>query len=295
MRTPRDKLSAAYMEARRETRFHAKSFYFSSFALPAEKRRNAYAVYALCRFFDDRVDEAETSEAQEQAVDDIKELLDRIYHSGKLTPNLPWLPATRKTIEVCDVPKAYFLDLLEGVALDRGTVRLMDWPELDRYCYLVAGVVGLIMTRVFGLEDRRYEKEARDLGCAMQLTNILRDVAEDLEKDRIYLPEEELQRFGMSHASLLSGNPGSGWQSFMEFQIDRARTFYHSSEDGIRHLPDDGSRRTVWVMRDVYAGILDEIQRADHDVFSRRCFVSFPRKCGLVFRRLLLNWSGAIK
>ncbi|MEM7290339.1 MAG: phytoene/squalene synthase family protein, partial [Pseudomonadota bacterium] len=197
--------------------------------------------------------------------------------------------AVEETICECDIPRAYIDDLIEGVELDQGAVRLKTWSELDRYCYLVAGVVGLIMTRIFGLADRQYEQQAIELGNAMQLTNILRDIAEDLERDRIYLPEEELSGYGITETDLRSGKVTPQWVEFMSFQIERAREYYRDSEAGIAHLDADGSQRAVWVMRDVYAGILDEIERAEYNVFQGRCFVSFPRKCGLVLRRLLLN------
>ncbi|MEM1156872.1 MAG: phytoene/squalene synthase family protein [Verrucomicrobiota bacterium] len=285
-------LAAAYAAARQQTKFHAKSFYFSSFALPAVKRQRAYAVYALCRLIDDRIDEAPQGDDLKRAVASLRSLVDRLY-AGELTPDdldvYPWLPAVKETIRECEIPRAYIDDLIAGVELDQGAVRLRTWAELDRYCYLVAGVVGLIMTRIFELKDRQYEKQAIELGNAMQLTNILRDIAEDLERNRIYLPQEELSGYGMSEADLHLGQVTPAWEEFMAFQIERAREYYRDSETGIAHLEADGSQRAVWVMRDVYAGILDEIERKNYNVFRTRCFVSFPRKCGLVLRRLLLK------
>ena len=285
-------LATAYEASRQETKFHAKSFYFSSFALPEVKRQRAYAIYALCRLIDDQIDEAPRGEDLQLAVTSLRALVDRLY-SNQLTPDdlhtYPWLPAVEETVRLCDIPRSYIDDLIEGVELDQGAVRLQTWAELDRYCYLVAGVVGLIMTRIFGLKDRQYEQQAIELGNAMQLTNILRDIAEDLERDRIYLPAEELEGYGLSEQDLRRGQITPAWIEFMEFQIERAREYYRDSETGIAHLDPDGSQRAVWVMRDVYAGILDEIEKVDYNVFQDRCFVSFPRKCGLVLRRLLLK------
>jgi len=285
-------LAAAYEASRRETQFHAKSFYFSSFALPAVKRQRAYAVYALSRLIDDRIDEAPRGEDLQLAVISLRSLVDRLYARELTSEDLqayPWLPAVEETIRQCDIPRSYINDLIEGVELDQGAVRLQTWAELDRYCYLVAGVVGLIMTRIFGLSDRQYEQQAIELGNAMQLTNILRDIAEDLRRDRVYLPAEELQGYGLSEEDLRRGQVTSAWVEFMEFQIERAREYYRDSEAGIAYLDPDGSQRAVWVMRDVYAGILDEIEKVNYNVFQGRCFVSFPRKCGLVLRRLLLK------
>ncbi|MGF1679033.1 MAG: phytoene/squalene synthase family protein [Candidatus Methylacidiphilales bacterium] len=281
-----------FQHAEAITRHHAKSFYFSSFTLPQEKRRRAYAVYALCRTVDDRIDEAEPGADLTAEIKSLRELLDRIY-TAQFTPSdlttHPWLPATAETLRECEIPPHYFEDLILGVEMDRGPVRLQNWEELDRYCYLVAGVVGLMMTRIFGLVNRQYEAEALDLGRAMQLTNILRDVAEDARKGRVYLPADELSRHGISDADLTQWPALGDWKELITGQIQRARFYYQRSEKGILHLPDDGSRRTVWIMRDVYAGILDAIEQRGGDVFSSRCYVPLYRKCGLVFRRLVLE------
>ncbi|MEM6822373.1 MAG: phytoene/squalene synthase family protein [Verrucomicrobiota bacterium] len=287
-----NRISAAYESARLETQFHAKSFYFSSFALPRLKRRRAYAIYALCRLMDDRVDNASIGEDLDTVVAELRELLVRIYQdrlTDKDLKTLPWLPAVQETIQRCEVPNSYFQDLIEGVELDQGEVRLNDWNELDRYCYLVAGVVGLIMTRIFELEDRAYETQALDLGCAMQLTNILRDIADDLKMNRVYLPKTELYEYGLNEGFLKQGIVNNQWKKFMKFQIQRARDYYTKSEIGIRELPNDGSRRTVWVMRDVYAGILSDIERSNYNVFQRRCHVTLPKKCALVLKRILFS------
>ncbi|MEM6884447.1 MAG: phytoene/squalene synthase family protein, partial [Verrucomicrobiota bacterium] len=264
-------LAAAYEASRQETKFHAKSFYFSSFALPSVKRQRAYAVYALCRLIDDQIDEAPRGEDLKLAVAALRSLVDRLYASQLTADDLsthPWLPAVEETIQECEIPRSYIDDLIEGVELDQGAVRLQTWAELDRYCYLVAGVVGLIMTRIFGLEDRQYEKQAIELGNAMQLTNILRDIAEDLDRDRVYLPAEELAGYGLTEEILRQGQVTPAWSEFMAFQIERAREYYRDSEAGISHLEADGSRRAVWVMRDVYAGILEEIEKVNYDVFQ---------------------------
>jgi len=134
------------------------------------------------------------------------------------------------------------------------------------------------MTRIFELKDRSQEPRAVELGLAMQLTNILRDVGEDLRMGRVYLPKDELAQYGLDRAFLGRGRVTPEWREFMRFQIDRARGAYLSSEAGIAALPSDGSGRTVWLMRTIYAGILDAIERADYDVFSARRHVPLARK-----------------
>lgn len=275
-------LERSYMAADDITSHHAKSFYFSSFALPKQKRMRAYALYAFCRHLDDRVDKARTPQEVDTAIVELEAFVDRVCGNGPVAGErrqLPWLDAFLDTTQVCQVPVSYYRDLLHGVRLDRGEVEVRNWPELKEYCYYVASVVGLMMTRIFELEDRGQEPRAVELGLAMQLTNILRDVGEDLRMGRVYLPKDELARYGLDRDFLGRGRVTPEWREFMRFQIDRARGAYLSSEAGIAALPSDGSRRTVWLMRTIYAGILDAIERADYDVFSARRHVSLARKC----------------
>ncbi len=280
-------LEKSFVYCRALTRAHARSFYFSSIALPAHKKDAAYAVYAFCRFADDLLDEdlLKTEEGQEASREKLRGLLGALYGSGDL--NLPFAPAFRRTVSEYKIPAKLFEELIEGVCMDTGPVRIRDFEELYLYCYRVASVVGLIMSRIFGLEDERGNERAIEMGMAMQLTNILRDVKEDLEMDRIYLPAEELRRFGLSEESLRMGVADDSWRTFMRFQIERARLYYRSGETGIPLLAPDGSRLAVALMSTVYAGILDEIERAGCDVFKGRVHVSFSRKLRLAVRAFL--------
>jgi phytoene synthase len=277
-------LESSYEAARAVTRHHAKSFFFASVALPSAKRRRAYAVYAFCRHLDDVIDRADSAAAVTAAAEGLQAFVRRVC-GGAATEDdhrhHAWLAAFLDTTRACEIPSSHYLDLLHGVCLDRGPVELRTEAELRSYCYYVAGVVGLMMTRIFGLQDRTQEPRALALGEAMQLTNILRDVAEDLRMGRVYLPGEELERFGIDRAFLERGQVTPEWREFMRFQIGRARASYATCEAGISALPDDGSRRTVWLMRTIYAGILDAIEAADMDVFSARRSVPFLGKCCL--------------
>jgi phytoene synthase len=162
--------------------------------------------------------------------------------------------------------------------MDLDVTRYASFAELDRYCYRVAGVVGLMMTHVFGYRSESCLPNALALGTAMQLTNILRDVAEDLRMGRIYLPQDELARFGVDEAQLIEGRVDSNFRSLMRFQIDRARRYYAEAEAGIPWLLGDSSRLTVRVMGRLYGGILGAIERQELDVFRQRARVSTPRK-----------------
>jgi phytoene synthase len=280
-------LERSYLAAQDITSHHARSFYFSSIALPKRKKFRAYAIYAFCRYLDDRVDRAENPAAVDEAIKELEAFVERIFISGPVGGDrrkFPWLDAFLDTTRVCQVPLSYYQDLLKGVRLDRGEVEVQNWPELKEYCYYVASVVGLMMTRIFELEDRTQEPRAVELGLAMQLTNILRDVGEDLKMGRVYLPKDELARFGLDRAFLSRGRVTPEWKEFMRFQIDRARECYTASEAGIAALPRDGSQRTVWLMRTIYADILKVIEERDYDVFSGRSQVPLSRKCLLAMK-----------
>lgn len=259
---------------RRQTRKHARSFYFASVALPREKKDAAYAVYAFCRYADDVVDRAEGDSAA--ALLKLESDFDRMIVAPSGDPAFG--PAFAWAVNKYGIEKRYFMELLEGVARDQGPVRIATWEELRDYCYHVASVVGLMMAHVFELRDKAGLERAIDLGMAMQLTNIARDVGEDWQMDRVYLPAEELARFRVTEEDLRQGRVTDNFQALMRFQLERAREFYNKSEMGIPLLADDGSQYTVWLMRRIYAGILEEIERADHDVFTKRAATSFSRK-----------------
>jgi phytoene synthase len=269
------------------TAHHAKTFYFASHTLPPRKRADAYAVYAFCRHVDDRIDLASDEATRLAGFAELKTLLAAAYDFNRPaaeTDALPWLEAFRETAQRRAIPRSYFEDLLTGVEMDRGPVRLRNWEELDRYCYHVAGVVGLIMVHVLSEPAPELLRPARDLGTAMQLTNILRDVDEDWRRDRIYLPLDELEKFGLTAEDIAQRRLSESFRALMRFQIGRARTYYGQAEPGIRALPNDGSRRTVRLMQTIYGEILNEIERADYQVFGERRRVSFPRKLWLAAR-----------
>jgi len=267
------------------TKHHAKTFYFASHVLPKQKRSDAYAVYAFCRYVDDQIDLAPDETARHRAYAQLKELLAAAYSTtDKLetfASNLPWLKAFHETIQRRAIPQNYFHDLLIGVEMDRGQVRLQTWEELDKYCYHVASIVGLIMVHVLTELSSELLKPARDLGTAMQLTNILRDIHEDWERDRIYLPFEELEKFGLNTDDIAHGRVTDAFRAMMRFQIGRARAYYSYADPGIAALPDDGSRFCARLMSTIYGAILDEIERADYQVYQGRVKVSFPRKLWL--------------
>jgi phytoene synthase len=275
------RLAASFAACGRITRHHAKSFSFASVFLPAAKRRDACAIYAFCRHADDLLDVAPAGGGADPSAS-LRALLDALYAGREGAPDFG--PAFHEVVTRLAIPRAHFEDLIVGVCSDRGRVRLRDREELRVYCHRVAGVVGLVMARVFGLRDPAGEGAAADLGAAMQVTNILRDVAEDAARDRVYLPADEMARFGVAEEDVLEGRFTPSVAALVADLAGRARELYRRGEAGIPLLPDDGSRFCAWAMREIYAGILDELEARGWDVFSGRARVSLPRKCALAFR-----------
>jgi phytoene synthase len=262
-------------------RQHAKSFYFASHFLPEEKRLHAYAVYAFCRLLDDAVDEAQSPEQMHGQLARFEGILADCY-DGKVPDQADQeslaVRAFAITIRQCQIPMKPFAELAEGCRMDLTINRYADWAGLERYCYHVAGVVGLIMCYVFGLHDPRAHGQAIAMGNAMQLTNILRDVKEDCARGRIYLPQDEMMRFGVSEQTLADGIATDSFKSLIRFQIARARALYATGSLGLCALPTDGSRQTACVMAAVYGGILGAIERLDCDVFASRAHLTITQK-----------------
>jgi len=271
-------IANTFNDARRYTRRYAKSFYFASHVLPKEKRNAAYAVYAFCRFADNLVDSESTDSiaTRKDKIEKLRCMLTDIYNG--LQGSGQGFKVFGETVERCCIPQQYFLDLLHGMEMDLSPIHHETFEDLQGYCYHVAGVVGLIMSCVFGVSNPVADRHANDLGTAMQLTNILRDVKEDFERGRIYLPRVEMNEYGISEATFAESSVDHRFRDFMMFQISRARLYYQTASDGLQYIPDDGSRYCVKLMGGIYGDILKEIEKQNFDVFSRRAVVSSTRK-----------------
>lgn len=279
-------LAESYAHCRELARTHGKSFYFASWALPAGRRRATYALYAFCRTADDLVDRAVDSPA-EKVLADLQEMRRGVM--AIFTEEAPegglW-PALADTIWRYRIPAQPFMDLLSGVEMDLTVTRYADFAELGGYCHKVASVVGQMMCHVFGYRDVRALPYAEKMGLAMQLTNILRDVAEDLRLGRVYLPAEELAVFGLSERDLHEGVVDARFEAFMRFQIARARRLYAEAHAGIAML-SPLSRLTAHLMGRVYAGILTAIEARGYDVFTGRAHLTTRDKLRLMGRCLI--------
>ncbi|MCX5894930.1 MAG: phytoene/squalene synthase family protein [Proteobacteria bacterium] len=278
-------LADGFAAARAITKQCGRTFYFSAHFLPREKRYATYSVYALCRISDDTVDN-NCGDAAAHQLNTIKNKIDAVYNRSSMTD--PVLLAFRETVFNYSIPKLYYDELIDGMYMDVHKSSYDNFDELYRYCYKVAGVVGLIMLKIFGSDNARAEAAAVQLGIAMQLTNILRDIKEDFERGRIYLPLDELERFGVTRQSLSRGIVDDNFKSMMRFQIKRARTHYEQSAAGIKMITDVRSRFVACAMKDLYAQILTAIEENNYDVFTIRAHVGTLRKlktaCGIFLK-----------
>ena len=275
----------------RMLRRHSRTFYLASLFLPAEKRRGALALYSFCRVADDMVDDATI---RGTSVGDVRrrlachaQELGRAYHGRPASPifrEVAW------TVGHFGVPRAPLDELLQGVARDLDGCGYRNWSELEHYCEGVASSVGEMCAYVWGVRaDASLATAvgyARTLGTAMQLTNILRDVGEDAQRRRCYLPHDELDAFGFSPADVLAGrvlSRRSEWSALMRSQIDRARALYTAAAPGIPMLSAD-AQRCANACAVGYASILDAIARHDFDNVTRRASVGWLGRAGVLAR-----------
>lgn len=277
-------LEPSYAKAQAVTAQWAKSFYFASRFLPSPKRRAIFAIYDYCRHADNLVDQRGARSADEVR-NDILRLAAAIrrMHAGAAPADPRWL-ALYDTMQRYPVPLSPMLELLDGVTTDLGPVVMPDFPSLYEYCRQVAGVVGLMIGPVLGATRPEFDQLGIDLGVGMQLTNVLRDVSEDLDHDRVYLPADELAHWGLSRADLEARQLTPTLREFLISQGRRARYYFEVAEPVVEAFPDDGSRLTVRLLQRTYAGILDEIERVDYDVFRTRAYVPFRRKLMILGR-----------
>lgn len=276
----------SYLAAERVTAEWAKSFYFASRFLPVEKKRGIFALYDYCRHADNLVDDrGDRSIALVRQDIAALEADIRAIHAGRMPRDPRWL-ALRHTLQSYPIPLEPLTALLKGVAMDLEPVELQTLPELLHYCDLVAGGVGLMIGPILGATPEPFREIGVRLGIAMQLANVLRDVGEDLSNGRVYLPAEELAQFGLSRADLERREVTPQFRRFMEWQVDRARRYFTDGGRVVPLFPNDGSRLTVRLLQQTYAGILDVIEQNGYDVFHRRAYTTTRRKLMILGRAL---------
>ena len=267
------------------------NFYYSFLVLPAEKRAAIVAVWDFCRAVDDAVDEAEAGANAEAEVERWRQEVAACFDGS--SPATPQGRAIAPFVRRFNLPRNAFDALVDGVEMDLGSRRYETFDDLYEYCARVASSVGLMCVEIFGYSDSRARQYARELGVALQLTNILRDVPEDLARGRVYIPQEDLRRFGCTEEDLRRevASPGHGVRSatvrlLLEHQAQRARAYYARAAAA---LPPADARRLVAaeIMGAIYFGILKRIEAADYDVFSRVIRIPRPRRALIA----LVTWA----
>ena len=259
------------------------SFYYSFLFLPPERRRAITALYAFCREVDDVVDECSDPQVARAKLAWWRAELVGTFQ-GK--PTHPVTQSLAEAARAFNLPQELLMEIIDGMEMDLAQTRYPDFKALHLYCYRVASVVGLLAAEIFGYQDRRTLKYAHDLGLAFQLTNIIRDVGEDARRGRIYLPADELERFGVPADDILHARYSDGFRNLMAFQVERAEQLY---EQAFTQLPvlDRRAQRPGLVMAAIYRTLLREINRDGCRVLDRRMTLTPIRKLWIAWR----TWS----
>jgi phytoene synthase len=260
------------------------NFYYSFLFLPQAKREAIHRVYAFCRAVDDVADGALPDRDKKSLIEEWRKELDRCY-AGR--PTHPITQALLPSIRTFHLTRDHFEELINGVEMDLTTTRYETFNELSRYCYRVAGTVGLLCLEIFEALADRYRDYAIHLGTAVQLTNILRDLKSDAERGIIYLPQEDLRRFGYSEEELRSSTYNDRFIRLMQYECQRAHELYRKADSLLK--PED--RRRVFaslIMAKIYRSLLQRIESSRYNVFSEKAALSAPFKFLVAFRTWLL-------
>jgi 15-cis-phytoene synthase len=276
-------LSDSYRYCRQIARKRAKNFYYSFLLLEKPQRDAMCAIYAFMRQCDDLSDDPANTDKSKlsQSI-----ALWRLHLEHALRGEFgsdPLWPAFHDTVQRYQIPHRFFHEMIDGITSDLQPRQMQTYDELYRYCYQVASVVGLTIIHIFGFQSVRALLLAEKCGVAFQLTNILRDVREDAELGRVYLPTEDLQRFGVSVEQLHSGQEDTRFRELMQFEAKRARDYYNESSP-LLQLIDPKSRRSLWALQQIYLTLLNKIESANYNVLSHRLNVPTHMKIALLLR-----------
>jgi phytoene synthase len=271
---------------RRLTRRSGTSFYYAFRLLPRPQRDAIYTVYSLCREIDDVVDRPEAGTEQRAELRRWRAELDQGYDGH---PSHPITRNLQTVLQSFPIPRQYFHQLIDGVEMDLDRNRYRTFRELHDYCYRVAAVVGLMCLEIFHCRTsaaaRRY---AVNLGLAFQLTNILRDIGVDADRNRIYLPAEDLARFGYSETDLLERRYSAAFVELMRFQCGRARNYFRACRDSIRR-EDRPNLVAAEIMRHTYEKVLRRIEACGYDIFKNRVRLPGRQKIWIAGRTWLVS------
>lgn len=272
-------LEDSYRQCQHIARRTGKNFYYSFLVMPQHKRAAMCAIYAFMRRSDDIADGAANPALATEGLRQWRATVDAALTRNEASD--PILPALADTVQRYRIEPRHFHELLDGTEMDQTKTRYETFDELYRYCYHVASVVGLIVLPVFGYRDKDALVPAEACGIAFQLTNILRDVQEDARMGRVYLPREDLKRFGVEEADLMSSRTTPQFLELMKFEAARAREYYAKAQPLLGMIEMD-SRGTLMVMMAIYSGILDKMERRQYAVFDERIRLSTLEKLWIV-------------
>jgi phytoene synthase len=266
---------------RRLARASKSNFYYAFLFLPRARREAITTAYAFCRQTDDLIDDAASLPAAVAALKRWREELDRCYAG---TATHPTFQALAQVLARFPIPEEYFAEIIAGCEMDATNTRYATFEDLALYCYRVASCVGLICIEIFGYTNPRTRQYAKDMGTAFQLTNIIRDVGQDARRGRIYIPQEDLRRFGVPEADVLAGRRTPAFTALMRFQAERAREHFGRAVAP----PEDRPRLlAAEIMRSIYRALLQAIEDGGYPVLGDPIALSRPRKISLALRTWL--------
>lgn len=281
-------LLASYRSAEAVARSRS-NFYYSFVVLPSDKRRAFCAVYAFMRYCDDIADGDAGHGVKQTQLRDWRSQLDAAF-AGSVQKN-PILRAFHDTVNNFSIPAQYFHWIIDGAEMDLDVVQYETFTDLYKYCFNVASAVGLVCLQIFGYKDERAKEYAEQCGVAFQLTNILRDVKEDAENGRVYLPMEDLGRFGYTAEELRQGVVDERFRRLMKFEAERARKYYAAARN-LLPLVEDSSRPALWAMMQIYERILDKIEGQQFDVFRHPIHLGSTEKLSIALKALGMRFFG---
>ena len=279
--------ASAYIHCRKIARAAARNFYYGFVLLPDEKRDALCALYAFMRHADDISDEPGTLEAKRKGLAELRAEMEGALN-GHTTDDPVWT-ALRDTVERFKIPPRYLHDLITGAEMDLTISTYERFEDLKKYCYHVAGAVGLCCLHVFGFSDERCPELAEKMGIAFQLTNILRDVRGDYAAGRTYIPREDLAKFGVDPRELGHGDASQNSAALMQYEAARAREFYGEGWKLLSLVSAD-SRAALWAMARIYSGILEKIEEGGTNVLSETPVRLTTAEKVWVLMRARLGW-----
>ena len=273
-------LTISYQICEKLVKSQTTSFYMASKTLPYHKRKAIYAVYAFCRFCDNIVDNTNKPVEKKTALNEIKANLISDNKSGSINPIML---ALKDVIYEYEITIEYFKDLIIGMESDIDFIQYKTFEQLKQYCYRVASTVGLMCLNIFGYEEEKCKTLAKDLGIAMQLTNIIRDIKEDFDLNRIYIPKEDFDNTGYTYDDLKNANTNSNFNNLIKIQISRAEKYFSTSKS-LKQLVNKDSQMCLELIAEVYIRLLKQMNKSTDLILIQRTKLTFIDKISLVIK-----------